>query len=179
MTLSVTFHALYSDGGTYRVMYDASERKTYLATTDGGFMDVPFHLNGASFVRYDFHYVPQPRLRACDVCENIDRLNASLALLTPPQKPADAPIPIQQPEDYRLHVEAGGDSFRALQTAGAKAEMEYRANRQRARQQAMQEMNEPDVQKIQAARQYAAEVLAARKPRGKGAAFVIKNGNGE
>src|SRR5260370_15271524 len=106
MTPSITFHAQYSDSGTYRVMYDATERKTYLATTDGGFMDVPFHLNGASFVRYDFHYVPQPGLRACDVCENIYRLHASLALLTPPQKPADAPIPIQQPEDCRLHVEA-------------------------------------------------------------------------
>jgi len=133
----VTYHAQYSDGATYRVMYDPNERKTYLATTEGGFMSVPRFVNGAEFVRYDFQYNPQPGLRACDWATNIQRLHAHLALLTPPVKPAELPTPIQQPEDFRLHVEPNANSFRALQEAGARSEQEYREDRQRARQQAL------------------------------------------
>src|SRR5258708_17199510 len=102
--MSVTFHALYSDGATYRVMYDPNECKTYLGTIEGGFMDVPYLVNGAQFVRYDFQYNPQPGLRGCDVGENMRRFHASLSLLTPPVRPA-APLPTSQPEDFRLHVE--------------------------------------------------------------------------
>ena len=171
----VTYHAQYSDGATYRVMYDPNEHKTYLATVEGGFMSVPYLVNGAEFVRFDFHYQPQPGLRACDWATNIQRLHAHLALLTPPTRPAELPTPIQQPEDFRLHLETDSDPFRALQATGAKAEMEYRANRQQARREMLAELNQPDAQRVCRARQardYAAEVLHARKPRG--GQFIIK-----
>src|SRR5713226_7446998 len=151
MTPTVTFHAVYNDGSAYSVLYDASERRTYLATTEGGRMSVLYFVNGAEFVRFSFHYQPQPGLRSCDVGDNIRRLNASLALLTPPAKPA-APTPIQQPEDFRLHLETDSDPFRALQATGAKAEMEYRANRQQARREALTELNQPDARKVAEAR---------------------------
>src|SRR5713226_5850547 len=105
MTPTITYHALYADGATYRVMYDTSERKTYLATVEGGFMSVPYLVNGAEFVQYDFQYNPQPGLRGCDVGENMRMFHASLSLLTPPAKPAASPTPISQEPDSRLHVE--------------------------------------------------------------------------
>jgi len=163
---TVTFHALYSDGATYRVMYDASERQTYLATVEGGFMSVPRFVNGAEFVHYDFNYQPQPGLRGCDVGDNMRRLHASLSLLMPPAKPTVLPTPIQQPEDFRLHIEPDTNSFRALQAAGARGEQEYREDRQRARQQALQTMNQPtttQVRKTQAARAAASDALHARQ----------------
>ena len=174
--MSVSFFAEYSDGSRYQVVYDPGERQTYLRTTSGDKMDVPNLVNGASFARYDFHYVPQPGLRACDWAQNVSRLHAQLALLTPPAWPAAPPIPQTQPEDFRLHLEADSDPFRALQATGAKAEMEYRANRQQARREMLAELNQPDAQKIRQARQareHAAEVLHARKPRG-GGQFIVK-----
>ncbi len=136
-------------------MYDPNECKTYLATVEGGFMSVPRFVNGAEFLRYDFNYQPQPGLRACDWATNIQRLHAHLALLTPPQ-----------PEDFRLHLEAESEPFRALQATGAKAEMEYRANRQQARQQALNVLNEPSAANVrtnQASRAAAAEALRTRQ----------------
>jgi len=175
--MSVSFFAEYSDGSRYQVVYDPSERKTYLRTTSDNKMDVPYQVNGASFVRFDFLYQPQPGLRGCDVGDNLNRLHANLALLTPPTRPAAPTIP-QTPvqEDLRLHIEPDSDPFRALQQAGARATTEYRDSRQRARQEMLAQLNQPDAQRIQDGRQYAAEVLHARKPRGRGAAFVITKG---
>src|SRR2546429_4480073 len=110
--MTSTYHALYSDGRTYAVLYDGKEHKTYLATTDGGFMSVPYYLGTAEFVRYGYEYVPPKGLRGCDWATNVERLHAPLALLTPPAKPATSPTPIPEPEDLRVHVETGGDSFR-------------------------------------------------------------------
>jgi len=173
--MSASFFAEYSDGSRYQVVYDPGERKTYLRTTSGNKMDVPRFVNGAEFVAYAFDYTPQPGLRGCDWAQNINRLHAHLALLTPPAKPA-APSPIQQsqPEDFRLHLEADSDPFRALQATGAKGEAQYRGECHRARQQALQTLNEPDAHKIQDARRIQTEYAALKRPRG-GGQFLVKN----
>jgi hypothetical protein len=97
-----TYHALYSDGRTYAVVYDAKDRKTYLATTDGGFMDVPYFMGTAEFVRFGFEYVPPKGLRGCDWWTNVNLLHAQLALLTPPTRPAQPPTPIPHPPCQHL-----------------------------------------------------------------------------
>ena len=169
-----TYHALYSDGATYAVVYDAKEQKTYLATTDGGFMDVPFLVNGASFVRYDFIYAPPKGLRGCDWWTNINLLHAHLALLKPPTRPATSPTPIPESrEDLRLHIEPDSDPFRALQQAGARATTEYRDSRQRARQEMLAQLNQPDAQKIQDGRRINREFADMKRPRG-GGQFIVK-----
>ncbi len=170
---NVTFHAQYSDGATYRVIYDASERKTYLATVEGGFMDVPRFVNGAEFVRFDFQYVPPKSLRGCDWAQNVTRLHEFLALLTPPARPAAPQTPQTQPEDFRLHLEADSDPFRALQATGAKGEAEYRASRQQARREMLDTLNQPDPRKIQDARRINSERAAQMRPRGRGA-YIVK-----
>src|SRR6266513_789005 len=142
-----TYHALYSDGRTYAVVYDAKERQTYLATIDGGCMSVPYYLGSAEFVRYGYEYVPPKGLRGCDWWTNVNLLHAHLALLTPPAKPAQPP-PVQSQEDLCVHVETGGDSFRVLQEAGAKATTRFRNTRQRAREEMLAQLNQPDAQKL-------------------------------
>ena len=167
-----TYHALYSDGATYAVVYDAKERQTYLATTDGGFMSVPYYLGTAEFVRYGYEYVPPKGLRGCDWWTNVSLLNAQLALLTPPAKPA-APTPIPESrEDLRVHV-GTGDSFRVLQEAGAKATTQFRDTRQRARQQALQELNQPHTARARAERRLNEEHARQMRPRG-GGQFIVK-----
>ncbi len=78
-------------------------------------------------------------------------------------------------EDLRLHLEPtpGQSSFRVLQEAGAKAEMEYRANRQQARREALTELNQPDTRKVGEVRQLNNEWAAIKRPRG-GGQFIIK-----
>ncbi len=170
--MSVTYHAQYSDGAMYGVVYDTSERKTFLRTTEGGFMDVPYLVNGAEFVAYAFDYTPPKGLRGCDWATNVERLHAHLALLTPPAKPAVPPIPRTE-KDPKLHVEIGGDSFIRLQEAGARATAEYETNRERARQQALQTLNERDTRKIQDARRIQGEYATQKRPRG-GGQFIVK-----
>src|SRR5260370_40441336 len=149
MTPTVTFHALFADGATYRVMYDPNERKTYLATVEGGFMSVPYLVNGAEFVRYDFHYVPPKGLRGCDWALNVNRLHQYLSLLTPPVKPATSPTPISQESDSRLHVERlpGESGFAAMQRAYAEQEI---ATQRKHREAARAEINNqpPDAAKV-------------------------------
>lgn len=168
-------YALYSDGATYRVLYDPSERKTHLATTTGEKMEVPYTVNGASFVRFDFSYVPVKGLRATDIYDNRARFHKAISLLTPPTKPTDYVPPAWSESDTRLHVEQGGDSFRALQSAGAQAEAAYRANRNRERRQMQETLSEPNARKTQEARRVATEIAQQMRPRGKGAAQLIQN----
>ena len=163
-----------------------AEYSCYVTRTDHGFMlatahglrPITFYIEGSDvaggYVQFlDYRFERQPGLRVCDYFYSMNRLRAQLPW---PQKPAQPPIPQVQPEDFRLHVEEAGDSFRVLQEAGARGEMEYRADRQRARQEMLAQLNQPDAQRIQDGRQYAAEVLHARKPRGKGSAFIVKSG---
>ena len=166
-----TYHALYSDGRTYAVVYDAKEHKTYLATTDGRRMPVPYYLGTAEFVRYGFDYVPPKGLRGCDWWTNVNLLHAHLALLTPPAKPT-SPTPIPEPEDLRVHVETGS-GFRGLQEAGARATTEYRDSRQQARRQALQELNQPHTARARAERRLNEEHARQMRPRGKGS-FIVK-----
>jgi hypothetical protein len=159
-----TYHALYSDGRTYAVLYDAKDRKTYLATTDGGFMSVPYFMGTAEFVRYGFEYVPPKGLRGCDWWTNVSLLNAHLALLTPPAKPAVPSIPqTPEPEDFRLHVEPGGN-FRTLQEAAMRVTAEYETSRQRARREMLGTMNEPNAQRIQDGRRINREFADMKRP---------------
>ena len=145
-------YALYSDGATYRVLYDAAERKTYLATTTGGKVEVPYTVNGASFIRFDFSYVPEKGLRHTDIYDNRARFRKAISLLTPPAKPADyVPPPTPATEDnMRLHVE--GQGFRALQEAVAKERLRNEAERASARREALAAANPTDPQKTQKAR---------------------------
>ena len=79
----------------------------------------------------------------------------------------------QAPEDFRVHVEAG-DSFRVLQEVGAKATTQYRNSRQRARQEMLAQLNQPNAQKIQEVRRIQGEYAAQKRPRG-GGEFIVKN----
>jgi hypothetical protein len=81
-------------------------------------------------------------------------------------------VEYRKTEDTRLHVEPGS-GFRGIQEASAKAEMEYRASRQRARQQALNALNEPNVRKIQEARRINNEYAEQMRPRG-GGQFIAK-----
>jgi len=77
--------------------------------------------------------------------------------------------------DARLHLEPkqpGQSSLAQLQTAAAKVEAQARANRQHERRQVLIE-NQPDPRKVSAAMRVNAEYAALKRPRGKGAAFVI------
>jgi len=149
-----------------------------LATANGP-REISFYIYGSDcaggFATFrDFRLDDVPRgLRGCDYGELCKQMYKVLPWPTPPAEP---PTPISQPEDFRVHIEPDNNSFRALQTAGAKGEMEYREGRQQARQQALQTLNEPDVRKIQEARRVNNEYAAQIRPHGKGAAFVIKNG---
>lgn len=179
--MSVTFHAIYSDGATYRVVYDPKERKTYLRTTDGGFMDVPSLVNGAEFIRYDFDYTPPKGLRPCDWADNTRRLHAHLALFVAPQKPAteSATAPTQQilQTEHTVHLEErlpGESRLGQLQRSVGRDELEARASRQREIKKQVAQSDRPDARQIAAA----AEIrrlnnLQARwtKPRGGGGGF--------
>jgi len=76
--------------------------------------------------------------------------------------------------DFRLHVEPGGDSFRVLQEAGAKATTQYRDSRQRARQEMLAQLNQPNEKRIQDGRRIQGQYAAQKRPRG-GGEFLIKN----
>src|SRR6266571_1997217 len=151
----------------------------YKLLTQHGPHEISFYIYGSDCAGghatfRDFRLDDAPRgLRGCDYFQLLNQMYKTLPW---PQKPAAPPPISQQPEDFRLHVEAGGDSFIRLQEAGARGEMEYRANRQQARQQALQTLNEPDARKVQEGRQLNNEFAALKRPRGNGAAFIIKSG---
>ena len=76
-------------------------------------------------------------------------------------------------KDSRIHVEPGGN-FRTLQEAAMRVTAEYETNRQRARREVLNTMNEPDAQKIQNGRRINREFADMKRPRG-GGQFIIKN----
>lgn len=53
---------------------------------------------------------------------------------------------------------------------------EYETNRQRARREMLAQLNQPDAQKIQDGRRINREFADMKRPRGKGAAFIVKSG---
>lgn len=158
-------YALYSDGATYRVLYDPADRKTYLATTTGGRTDVPYTENGAAFVRFDFSYVPEKGLRATDVYDYRAKFRRLLALLTPPAKPADyvPPGPDSAESATRLHVE--GQGFRALQYAGARATAAYQKQRGQQRRATLDALNAVDARKVAEARANATALAQRWNPK--------------
>lgn len=173
----VTFFALYTDGRKYGVLREGNE--TFLATTTGGRMPVPWQVDLAEFVRYGFDYEPPKGLRACDWAEHTRRLNAHLALFIAPQKPATA-IPQnetgQRSDLVHLEERLPGESRLAqLQRSVGRKELQARADRQREFQEQVSKA-QPD------ARQLAAAAESRRlnnfharqmRPRG-GGAYIIR-----
>ncbi len=138
-----------------------------LATANGP-REISFYIYGSDVAGgyatfRDFRMDDVPRgLRGCDYGELCKQMYKVLPWPTPPAEP---PIPQTQPEDFRLHVEAGGDSFIRLQEAGARGEMEYRANRQQARREMLETLNRPDPQKVQEVRRINNEYAQQIRPR--------------
>ena len=171
----VSFFALYSNGAKYQAIYDGS---TWLRDTTGQKMPVPWRVGEGAFVRYGFDYEPPTGLRACDWTENARRLNAHLALFTPPQRPATEP-PISQSEtDTRVHLEErlpGESRLSQLQRSFGAGVMQARLERQQIHQnqsaEAMSEAEKRDSAKVAAARRHASEALHTLKPRGGGGGF--------
>src|SRR6266436_8133415 len=111
--MTVDYNARYSDGYAYKVIYDPTERKTYLATSEGGRMDVPFYLNGAHFI--EFYFTGFAGMMGKDAWAERAKMDR---LLTAPAKPAEPPK--TKPEDTRIHIQPrqpGQSSFTQLKEA--------------------------------------------------------------
>jgi len=120
---------------------------------------------------------------SCPVVEN----NGAWSMLT-----SDGPQPIaihfqddragtltfveyREEKDSRIHVEKG-ESFRVLQEAGARARAADLASRQHARQQALQELNQPDVKKSREIRRLNNVHAQQMRSRGGGEYVIRKSG---
>src|SRR6266481_9919916 len=137
--MTVDYNARYSDGYAYKVIYDPTERKTYLATSEGGRMDVPFYLNGAHFI--EFYFTGFAGMMGKDAWAERAKMDR---LLTAPAKPAEPPK--TKPEDTRLHVERrpGESNLAALQRAYGEKEITAQCKaRQQARNQAQSATVDP------------------------------------
>ena len=149
---------------------------TWLLATSNGPREISYYIQGSDLAGgfatfYDYRLEDVPRgLRGCDFYELCKEMYRRLPW---PRRPAAPPIP--EPQDLRVHVEQG-DSFRVLQEAGEKATAEYESQRQRARREALNAMNQPNVRQIQQAHAHATEILRARRPRGGGGGFIIDKG---
>jgi hypothetical protein len=163
MNTIIEYHARYSDGYAYKVVYDPAERKTYLATEDGGRMDVPYYINGAEFVEFYF----TGRSSGMSV-QYAWKIRAQMdQLLSIPVKPAEPPAP--KVEDSRLHVEPrqpGQSSFRQLQEANLARVNAERKQREQARAEVQRVAADPN--KISSARDLNNQLAQAKRPRGKG-----------
>lgn len=160
------FHALYSDGRKYEVVCENGQ--TFLRTTDGGKMPVPWQVGLGEFVRYGFDYCAPPGLRGCDWIENARRLNAHLALFIAPQKP-ETESPIRQ-LDTRVHLEErlpGESRLAQLQRSFGAGVMQARLERQQTHQiqsaESISEAERRDAAKVAAARRLASDALHARQ----------------
>jgi len=169
------------DGAAFSCPVTKLSTGQWVLATANGPREISFYIYGndvaggfLTFSGYRIDGAP-PKLRGCDVVQLLNRMYKTLPW---PQKPPAPQIPQTppEPEDYRLHVEQGPDPFRVLQEAGAKGEMEYRASRQQARREMLNNLNRPDSQKLQDARRINREFADIKRPRGKGAAFIIGKG---
>jgi len=158
--MTVDYNARYSDGYAYKVIYDPTERKTYLATSEGGRMDVPFYLNGAHFI--EFYFTGFAGMMGKDAWAERAKMDR---LLTAPAKPAEPPK--TKPEDTRLHVERrpGESNLAALQRAYGEKEITAQCKaRQQARNQAQSATVDPrTAQQAQQARQERNEIAALKR----------------
>jgi hypothetical protein len=110
----------------------------------------------------DYEIYSEQNLRPADIISFINSVRATLPW---PVKPADPPR--TEPEDTRLHIEPrqpGESSFSKLKEAGNKAAARYRANRERERQQAQQEM-QPSSQQIAQVRNINNYLAAQMRPK--------------
>src|SRR6266446_6556325 len=150
MTNCIQYNARYSNGYAYKVIYDPTERKTYLAT-EGGRMDVPFYLNGAHFV--EFYFTGFDGMMGKDAWAARAQMDR---LLTAPTKPAEPPK--IEPEDTRLHLgerPSNEDPLQQIQRVYAEQEIAaQRKARQQMREQAQSATVDPrTAQQAQQARQ--------------------------
>jgi hypothetical protein len=156
---TVQFHARYTDGAAYKVIYDPLDKQTYLATTDGGRIVVPFYLNGATFA--EFYFTGFAGMMGKDAWGERAKMDR---LLTPPAKPANPPP--AQVQDERLHIERlpGESGFAALQRAWAEQRLaQYRRSRNQARLD-IQSNAVVDTAKISAARDANNRAAAIMRP---------------
>ena len=159
----IQYNARYSDGAAYKVIYDPADRKTYLATTDGRRMEVPFYLNGASFG--EFYFTGFAGMMGKDAWAERAKMDR---LLTPPVKPANPPEP--QVQDLRLHVERlpGESAFAALQRAYAEQRLAIdRKSREEARMK-IQDNISVDAAKVAAVRDANNRSAAIMRPSRRG-----------
>ena len=118
---------------------------------------------GAMLAFEDYAIRVKENLRGCDF---IQKVNAIRSLLPWPIKPTDAPSGQTEPKDIRIHIEpppaipTAETSFARLKAAGNKVAAEYRANRERERQQA-QASSRPDPHRVQQVRN-ANNLMAAK-----------------
>jgi len=175
--MSLSFHALYSDGRKYGAFLEGGQ--SFVRTTDGGKMPVPWRVGECTFVQFGFDYDPPEGLRACDWAENSRRLNAHLALFTPPQRPATEQTPQTEPAepDTRttlLPREPGESRLSQLQRSVGINEMRARANRQREFQEQAAQASQPTARQIAAAaevRRLNNSYARQMRPRGGGGGF--------
>ncbi len=159
--MTVDYNARYSDGYAYKVIYDPTERKTYLATSDGGRMDVPFYLDRAHFV--EFYFTGFDGMMGKDAWAARAQMDR---LLTAPTKPAEPPK--IEPEDTRLHIEPrqpGESSFSKLKEAANRAGEVARAARERERREMLEQANHRDPRKVQQARNTNNYLAARMRPK--------------
>src|SRR6266436_9251894 len=159
--MTVDYNARYSDGYAYKVIYDPTERKTYLATSDGGRMDVPFYLDRAHFV--EFYFTGFDGMMGKDAWAARAQMDR---LLTAPTKPAEPPK--IEPEDTRLHLgerPSNEDPLQQIQRVYAEQEIAaQRKARQQMREQAQSATVDPrTAQQAQQARQERNEFAALKK----------------
>jgi hypothetical protein len=160
--ITIDYHARYSDGYSCKVIYDPTERTTYLATEDGGRMNVPYYVNGAEFV--EFYFTGPSGIStqyAWTLRSQMDQL------LSRPAKPAEPPTPTVDLQPGVLHIEPrqpGQSSFRQLQEARATHINAERKQREQARAEAQHVTVEPA--KAEAARQINNEFAAVRNRHG-------------
>src|SRR5258708_7386003 len=127
--MSLSFHALYSDGRKYGAFLEGGQ--SFLRTTDGGKMPVPWRVGEGTFVQYGFDYEPPKGLRACDWMQNARRLTAEVALFTVPPRPTTAPPIPQAPGRVHLEERLPGESRLAqLQRSFGAGVMQARLERQ-------------------------------------------------
>jgi hypothetical protein len=166
--MSLSFHALYSDGRKYGAFLEGGQ--TFLRTTDGGKMPVPWRVEAGEFVRYGCDYCAPPGLRGCDWAENARQFTAEVALFIAPQKPATEPTPQTEPDATRVRLlprEPGESKLSQLQRSVSADVMQTRVERRNAHQnqsaEAMSEAGRRDAAKVAAARRLASDALHARQ----------------
>jgi hypothetical protein len=154
----MTIKAVYEDQAGNRYSCPVVRTANQWKLSSGhGFRDIDYYIAGSDAVGgvmefVDYEIDSEQNLRSADYIPFINRVRATLPW---PHKPVTPPTPAIEPEDVRLHVEPtepGGNSFRVLQDAGARATAAYRTSRERERIEMLEKANQRDPRRVQQAR---------------------------